>query len=91
MHAEATINLNLPSEKWLNVVLEALRPETQVSTQRSKVQVERDGRTLIMKFKADDTSALRAAINSYLRWVLLAANTINYIDELTPARATTIS
>ncbi|UCG45181.1 MAG: hypothetical protein JSV58_07385 [Candidatus Bathyarchaeota archaeon] len=91
MRAEATICLSFPSERWLRVVCETLKPETRLSTQRSKVQVERDGRTLIMELKADDTSALRAAANSYLRWVLLARSIIDCVDELTSAKVETAS
>ena len=82
MRAQAIICLDLPSEGQLSVVLEALRPETRVlSAHRSKVQVESKGKTLILRFKADDTSALRAATNSFLRWVLLAKTMIESVDR----------
>ncbi len=82
MRAQAIICLDLPSEGQLGVVLEALRPETRVlSAQRSKVHVESKGKTLILRFEADDTSALRAATNSFLRWVLLAKTMIESVDR----------
>ena len=82
MRAQATICLDLPSKGQLEVVLEALRPEiTVASAQRSRVHVESEGKTLTLKFNADDTSALRAATNSFLRWVLLARTIVEAVDR----------
>jgi len=44
---------------------ELLRPPTS----RSRVSMTREGETVRMTFEALDISALRAALNSYLRWV----------------------
>ena len=73
MKAQAVIRLNFSSEKQLKVVLQALTPETETSsTSRSEVQMTVEGRGLILDFRAKDTSALRAAINSYLRLIGVA-------------------
>lgn len=75
MKAQAVIRLNFSSEKQLKVVLEALRPETETSvTPRSEVQMKAEGQSLILEFRARDTSALRAALNSYLRLIGVAMN-----------------
>jgi tRNA threonylcarbamoyladenosine modification (KEOPS) complex Pcc1 subunit len=75
MKAQAVIRLNFSSEKPLNVVLGALKPETETSsTSRSKVDMKTEGQTLILDFRATDTSALRAAMNSYLRLIGVAMN-----------------
>ena len=75
MKAQAVIRLNFSSEKSLNVVLGALKPETETSsTSRSKVDMKTEGQTLILDFRATDTSALRAAMNSYLRLIGVAMN-----------------
>lgn len=75
MKAQAVIRLNFSSEKPLNVVLGALKPETETSsTSRSKVDMRTEGQTLILDFRATDTSALRAAMNSYLRLIGVAMN-----------------
>jgi tRNA threonylcarbamoyladenosine modification (KEOPS) complex Pcc1 subunit len=75
MKALAVIRLNFSSEKQLKVVLEALKPETETSTtSRSKVDIKAEGQNLILEFKATDTSALRAALNSYLRLIGVAMN-----------------
>ena len=75
MKAQAVIRLNFSSEKSLNVVLGALKPETETSsTSRSNVDMKTEGQTLILDFRATDTSALRAALNSYLRLIGVAMN-----------------
>jgi len=83
MKAQAIIRLNFSSEKQLKVVLEALKPETRTPpTRRSKVQIKGEGNSLTLNFKASDTSALRAAINSYLRWILLTKTILESVSEL---------
>lgn len=75
MKAKAVIRLNFSSEKSLNVVLGALKPETETSsTSRSNVDMKTEGQMLILDFRATDTSALRAAMNSYLRLIGVAMN-----------------
>ena len=75
MKAQAAIRLKFSSEKQLKVVLGALKPETETSsTSRSKVNMKTEDQTLILDFKATDTSALRAAMNSYLRLIGVAMN-----------------
>jgi len=81
MKAKAVIRLNFSDEKPLNVVLGALKPETETSsTSRSKVDMKTEGQTLILDFRATDTSALRAAINSYLRLIGVAMNIQNLTE-----------
>jgi KEOPS complex subunit Pcc1 len=75
MKAQAVIRLNFSSEKQLKAVLGALKPETETSTtSRSKVDMKTENQTLILDFRAKDTSALRASMNSYLRLIVVAMN-----------------
>ncbi len=75
MKAQAVIRLSFSSEKKLQVVLQALKPETETSsTPRSKVDLKTEDQSLILEFRAKDTSALRAATNSYLRLIGVAMN-----------------
>lgn len=75
MKAQAVIRLNFSSEKQLKAVLEALKPEIETSTtNRSKLCMKTENQTLILDFRATDTSALRAAMNSYLRLIVVAMN-----------------
>jgi len=80
--AQAIIRIEFPSEKRATIVCDALRPETETSpTQRSKVEVKREGRNLIFSFKAKDTTALRASINSYTRWVMVIEDVLSMTES----------
>lgn len=80
--AKATIRIDLPSAVWATIVLGALKPETETSpTQRSKVKIECDGRVIVLHFKAKDTTALRASMNSYTRWVMLVEDALSKVES----------
>jgi KEOPS complex subunit Pcc1 len=73
MKAQAIVQLIFSSERQLHAVLQALKPETETSsTHRSKVYISTKNKRLILDFKATDTSALRASMNSYLRLIGVA-------------------
>ena len=81
MKAQAVVRLNFSSEKQLQVVLQALKPETETSsTHRSKVHMTTETQSLILDFRAKDTSALRASMNSYLRLIGVAMNLQKFTD-----------
>ena len=81
MKAQAVVRLKFSSKKQLKVVLHALKPETETSsTHRSKVYMTTEAQTLSLDFRAKDTSALRASINSYLRLIGVAMNLQKFTD-----------
>lgn len=83
MRANAVVRLDFPSEKHAEIVFCALVPEIEVSvSSRSKVQVDRKGDCLILSFETKDTSALRAALNSYLRFIRLAKSVTETVENL---------
>ena len=84
MKESTMITLHFPSKRRLEMVLKALKPETEMhsSTRRSKVKVTSRQNSLILSFEAEDTSALRASINSYLRWIMLINDSFQAIEEL---------
>ncbi|MFQ5758243.1 MAG: KEOPS complex subunit Pcc1 [Candidatus Bathyarchaeia archaeon] len=83
MKRRAVIRLSFRSEKYLKTVLNALKPETRKSSSsRSRTMVEEEEGKLIVSFEAKDTSALRAAINAYLRWISLTQNILESVDDL---------
>jgi tRNA threonylcarbamoyladenosine modification (KEOPS) complex Pcc1 subunit len=48
----------------------ALLPEAGVlPRQRSRVNLRLKGNELVLEFEAEDTVAMRAAVNAFLRWV----------------------
>jgi tRNA threonylcarbamoyladenosine modification (KEOPS) complex Pcc1 subunit len=70
LKASAEVRLPFASEKQLAAVLGALTPEVQrqIGT-RSKIALAAKGQTLVLFVEAQDTVALRAALNAYLRWI----------------------
>lgn len=83
MSARASVRLKFQSEEQLESIFKALEPETRTSlTKRSKVRMRREGNSLSLTFEATDTSALRAAINSYLHWILLTREVLESLETL---------
>ncbi len=66
----ATIPLEGPEAA---VVRQALAPEAGRDVPKARVTVAGSGRTVTIPIEAEDTGALRAAVNSYLRWSDVAA------------------
>jgi tRNA threonylcarbamoyladenosine modification (KEOPS) complex Pcc1 subunit len=80
--AKASIRLKFSSEKQVSTILEALTPEANAPvTRRASVKLQKDGLFLVLTVEADDTVALRATLNAYLRWVNSTVNIIHAIDE----------
>jgi len=79
--ALAIIKVNLPSEKISRTIQKALEPETKTSlTDRSKMKLIREGKTITLLFEAEDTTALRASMNSYLNWLRLLKELCNSLN-----------
>ncbi len=59
-----------------DVVAKALSVESADRVPRTKVSVERVGEDEVrLRVEAEDVSALRAALNSYIRWMNVAEET----------------
>jgi tRNA threonylcarbamoyladenosine modification (KEOPS) complex Pcc1 subunit len=83
MKAKASIRLKFQSKEQIESIFKALEPETHASaSSRSRVSMTKDGDSLILTFEAQDTSALRAAINSYLHWIFLARKVLESLEML---------
>ena len=82
MTATATVRVKFQQKKHLTAVFAALKPETRTSlSSRSKVRVEKNGEILTLVFEAKDTSALRAALNSYLHWIRLIKDVLDTLSR----------
>ncbi len=58
------------------VLRRALAPEAGREIPRTDVRVQGRGRSLLLRIDAQDTGALRAALNSYLRWADVASGIV---------------
>jgi KEOPS complex subunit Pcc1 len=66
----ATITFAGPDAR---VVYESLRPEAGRDVPKARVSLRSGRGRVALTIDADDTGALRAAVNSYLRWADVAA------------------
>ena len=79
--AEITVEIGLPSAKIAEAVYKSLLPETtQPSGFRSRVSVKQKGKSLELHILADDIVALRAASNTFLRFVAVATKTLSVVS-----------
>jgi tRNA threonylcarbamoyladenosine modification (KEOPS) complex Pcc1 subunit len=81
--AKAFVRLNFASQKQLSTLLEALTPETKAQvTRRANVKLEKDGLFLVLTVDANDTVALRATLNAYLRWINSMINVMQLVEDI---------
>ena len=61
--------------KHAEVVAAALSPELAEKIPRTHVSIGSRGGEVVVHIEADDKNALRAALNSYIRWMNVAEET----------------
>jgi len=66
------LDFDTPSDA--KVVYDALSPEIKNKIPKTKVKVNLEKTVLNLEVEAEDISSLRAASNSYLRWINTALN-----------------
>ncbi len=59
----------------------ALLPEIEEKIPRSEVSLRTEGDALVIEIKAEDTTALRASLSSYLRWLSAALSAKEAMEE----------
>jgi len=60
--------------KEAEIIAEALDPEIKHKIPKTNVKVSLSNKKFILSIEAKDVSSLRAACNSYLRWINTALN-----------------
>jgi tRNA threonylcarbamoyladenosine modification (KEOPS) complex Pcc1 subunit len=76
------VRLKFPSEKGLEIVFEALKPEVdKPATMRSRAKLDKEDNFLVLKVEAEDAVALRATLNAYLRWINSALNVLEVLEK----------
>jgi len=61
--------------EFAEVIAGSLSPELGEKIPRTAISVERRGNEIIVRIEAEDQNALRAALNSYIRWMNVAEET----------------
>ena len=75
---EGVIELSFPDEETARIVYESVLYEHEtVPYRRSRIEFLRKGNRIVIRFLARDNSALRGTLNSYLRWIKVAMESID--------------
>ncbi len=77
---EAQLAIAMAEESKASIAYLALRPETLRTIGESEVALSVHDKTLLVDFRAETVSGLRALINSYLRWVTMIGRTLEVVD-----------
>ncbi|WP_297480705.1 KEOPS complex subunit Pcc1 [Thermococcus sp.] len=74
---EGIVELSFPDEETAKIVYESVLYEHKsVPYRRSRIEFLRDGKKVVIRFLAKDNSALRGTLNSYLRWIKVAVDSL---------------
>lgn len=80
---EAFFKVDLKDDVIAQIVFKSLYPEVKFPpSSRVKVELNVDGCFINIRIKADSLSSLRAAVNSYLRWISLLSRSLYVIRGL---------
>ena len=71
---KACFIFNFDSTEEARVIASSLDPEIKNKIPKTKVKVLLEKETFSLEIEAKDISSLRAACNSYLRWINTALN-----------------
>jgi tRNA threonylcarbamoyladenosine modification (KEOPS) complex Pcc1 subunit len=63
---------NFDSEKEARIIAETLDPEIKQKIPKTSVEISLSGSKISLNIESTDLSSLRAACNSYLRWISTA-------------------
>jgi len=57
------------SKEEVSIIVKSLIPEIKQKIPNTNVEITHSDKTLYLKIETNDISSLRAACNSYLRWI----------------------
>ncbi len=76
------IEMDLGLSEMAQTILCALEPETEsVPSERATTTIRADESKLVLEILAEDLTALRAAMNSFLAWISGAKRALEYVNS----------
>ena len=57
-----------------SIIERSLSPEIEHKVPKTEIKIKTENKTIFLEIESNDTSSLRAAVNSYLRWINTAMN-----------------
>lgn len=83
----STLEIPLESEHIAKILYSALLPETEsIPSERATTSVSVKGSSIVVEIVANDLTAMRAALNSYIAWISACMRTIEKISTSTDAK-----
>jgi tRNA threonylcarbamoyladenosine modification (KEOPS) complex Pcc1 subunit len=78
------LRLRLGSDEEAKLLYSALLPETEsVPSDRASTTIAVEGSDLVVEIRADDLTALRASMNSFLSWISACMRALDSMDSAT--------
>jgi len=75
--ASACLELSFPSARIAGAIYGSLKPEELVpEAAKCRAKIMKRKNVLCLEVEAEDTAALRAALNSFLRWMSVALDMV---------------
>jgi tRNA threonylcarbamoyladenosine modification (KEOPS) complex Pcc1 subunit len=79
---KAELKLDLESKEKASIIYLAIDPETkEVSSDRARTTVKQEANVIRMLIEAEDLTALRASINSFLAWISACERTLETLSQ----------
>lgn len=78
MNKKASFIFTFDSKTTAEIIAEAISPEVKIKIPKAKVLLSVKNNTFNLSIESNDVNSLRAASNSFLRWINTAIN-VNYI------------
>jgi tRNA threonylcarbamoyladenosine modification (KEOPS) complex Pcc1 subunit len=79
--SRSVLEIPLESEQKAMILYSALLPETEsIPSDRATSKVTVSGTSLIVEIEANDLTAMRASLNSFVAWISACIRTIESID-----------
>lgn len=76
--AETELEFEFENSRQAQIILRSLEPEIEGSpSDRTSVKMNVHKNTLKINIKSQDSTSLRASVNSYLRWIKLSNEILN--------------
>ena len=83
--SRSVLEIPLESEQVAMILYSALFPETEsIPSDRATSKVTVSGSSLIIEIEANDLTAMRASLNSFVAWISACMRTIESIDIRSP-------
>lgn len=81
----ATLEIDIGDPELVDILYRALGPETlSVPSDRARVTLTKLDGALTIMIQADDLTALRAAMNSYLAWISGSLGAVESVTSQNP-------